>query len=124
MGGIGLRPWEIDRLTKEDIENYVAGYRNQQRINNMVMMEAGRLAGFLAIAPYLPKHIKKANQLIKFDWDGEDTIKTMQEHTADFSSWVVERDRKDIESGRLKPGTKGYEDAIRRINKADGNDNS
>jgi hypothetical protein len=128
MGGIGLRPWEIEELSKEDIRDYVRGYRSKMRLEHQVMMEAGRLAGFMAMAAYLPKSVKKPSQVVRFDWDGEGaaggTIATMTEHTSEFRDWVVERDRKDIATGRLKPGTKGYEDAMRRINKADGNNNS
>ncbi len=121
MGGLGLRPWEISELSSDQINHYVTGYRNDRKLLVRTMMDAGRLAGFMAVMPYLPKHVKRPSQVIKFDWDVA-ALSDMEVHTIDFIDRVIEQDKKDIESGRIQEGTKAYDEAIKRINKADGND--
>ena len=119
MGGLGLRPWEIERLTNEDIKFYVKGFLKFRKENLMIAFEANRLSGFLAIAPHLPKHYKKPTQVIKFDWEGENNVFSEKtSYSPHIQEQILIADEKDIRSGLLKPGTPAYDEAVDRLKKA------
>lgn len=73
--------------------------------------------------PYLPKHIRRPDQVIKFEWDGEQQAEKFT-HSDKFHDWVQEQDKKDVERALvgehtyMKKGSKGFIAAIKRLQNA------
>lgn len=117
LGGIGLRPWEVQRMTEGEKITAIKGFSRFHRATQRTILESGRLAGFLAVLPYAPKRVKKPSDIIRLwsDEVGSVDVTKLTEHSDRHKAWVVEQDKKDIESGRIKPGTQAYDQAIKRI---------
>lgn len=117
IGGIGLRPWEITRMSEADKLRAIRGFSRYHRATNRTILEAGRLSGFLAVLPYAPKRVKKPSDMIKLfdDEVGAVDVTKLEKHSDRHKAWVVDQDKKDIESGRIAPGSPAYDQAIKRI---------
>lgn len=125
MGGIGLRPWEIEKLTVDDIEAYVRGFFRFKKMDHQAVFEGGRLAGFMSVMPYLPKHIKKPSEVIAFDWDAVTSVKKQTEYSDDSKAWFLEQDKIDVEAAlrgdpkaRIKVNTPAFERLVNNLQEA------
>lgn len=76
----------------------------------------------MAVMPYLPKSVRRPDQIIKFEWDQRAEEKL--QHSEQFHDWVLERDKQDVE--RVLAGehtfmsldSKGFTGALKRLKRA------
>lgn len=122
LGGIGLRPHEVTNLEPEEVAAYISGFLRYRKQDHMAAYESGRLAGFISVMPYLPKHVKSPSQVIKFEWDGGGEIQQISEKA---TQWFREMDKKDVEAAlrgdadaKIKEGSKAFNAAVKRLENA------
>lgn len=104
----GLKPWEVDRLSNNDIRIYIEGYLNKRRQEIQTQMIAARFTGFLSILPYAGGKITSPKQLWLFGFEESDEIKpnAFPEKAQNLADKL---DLEDYLAGRFTPGTPGYE---------------
>lgn len=111
----GVKPWEVSKLSSKDIELYIEGYIDNINESKKTSFESGRLAGFLAVLPYLNKTVGSPKGLLRFEWEEEDEIPV--EYSENVKNLIDQFDLEDIKSGVINKHSPNYDSVVDRLRK-------